>query len=102
MEEKNISNGKEFVTLMMKLRPDEFCALCKVLDVRLLTDEVDPETKKAVPRESDQIIDDCITHFVTLNHRDRRFLVQSMRRAVKHNKKRDQKHGTSTEHTTKE
>ena len=76
---ENIKGGEEFVKEMLKLKPDELCALSKFLGVRLLTDNVDPETKKAIPREGNEIIEDCIDHFAQLGRRDRRWLVKTLR-----------------------
>ena len=72
MEKKNeVAHGEEFVKLMLKLEADELCALSKFLGVRLLTDKIDPDTKKAVPRDGLEIIDDCITHYAELGRTDR-------------------------------
>lgn len=78
-QNKQLATGKEFLELMVKLKPDELCALAKFLDVRLLTDDVDPETKKAIPRDAYDIIDDCIDHYALLNRTDRRFLLNYLR-----------------------
>lgn len=81
--EKNIAHGEEFVKLMMKLKGDELCALSKFLGVRLLTNDVDPETKKAIPREGADILEDCIDHFAQLERRERRWLIRYLRKATR-------------------
>ena len=81
--EKNIAHGEEFVKLMMKLDADELCALSKILGVRLLTDEVDPETKKAVPRDGADILEDCIDHFAALGRTDRRWLIKYLKKRIR-------------------
>jgi hypothetical protein len=53
------------------------------LGVRLLTDEVDPETKKAIPRDAADIIDDCIDHYALLSRIDRRFLLKHLKKEIK-------------------
>ena len=80
---KNIAHGEEFVKLMMKLEPDELCALSKFLGVRLLTDNVDPETKKAIPREGADILEDCIDHFAQLGRQERRWLIKYLKKKEK-------------------
>ena len=97
MGEKNIRHGEEFIALMMGLEAEEICALAKFLGVRLLTDNVDPETKKAITRDGADIIDDIIDHFVQLDRTDRRFLIRYLKKQEK-----KKKHGTATEHTEKE
>ena len=76
---EHVKNGEEFVNLMIALKPDELCALAKFLDVRILTDDFDKESKKAKARDAFEIIDDCIMHFAQLDRTDRRFLIKTMR-----------------------
>ena len=83
VNKKNINHGEEFLHLLLKLNADELCALSKILGVRLLTDEIDPETKKAVPRDAYDIIDDCIVHYGTMGRADRRWLIKYLRKEVK-------------------
>lgn len=97
-QDKQLATGYEFLELMTKLQPDELCALSKILGVRLLTDEVDPETKKAIPRDAIDIIDDCIDHYALLSRADRRFLLKHLKKEIKER----EIHGTSTEHTEEE
>lgn len=77
---KEVKHGEEFVEAMLKLSPEELCALSRFLGVRLLTDEVDPETKKAKPREGADIISDCIDHYAQLARPDRRFLLSYLKK----------------------
>lgn len=85
MEKKNneVAHGEEFVKLMLKLEADELCALSKFLGVRLLTDDVDPETKKAIPREGADILEDCIDHFARLGRPERRWLIKYLKKSRK-------------------
>lgn len=84
MEKKNeVAHGEEFVKLMLKLEADELCALSKFLGVRLLTDDVDPETKKAIPREGADILEDCIDHFARLGRPERRWLIKYLKKSQK-------------------
>ena len=83
-QKKQLATGREFLELISVLKPDELCALAKFLGIRLLTDEVDPETHKAIPRDAYDIIDDCIDHYAMLNRSDRRFILNYLR---KNNKK---------------
>lgn len=80
---KEVKGGEEFVTLMCKLDANELCGLAKLLGVRLLTDSVDPETKKAIPRDGAEIIEECIDHFAALNRTDRRWVLRYLRGKIK-------------------
>ena len=80
---KSLPSGRKFLELIVKLSPEQFTALAKILDVRVLTDEIDPETKKAVPRDAYDIIDDCIDHFALLNRADKRFILNYLKREIK-------------------
>lgn len=82
-QNKELATGEEFLKLLLKLQPDEFCALAKFLGVRLLTDDVDPETKKAIARDAYDIIDDCIDHYALLDRTDRRFVLKYLRRTLR-------------------
>ena len=79
---KKIGHGEEFLTALTKLKADELCALSQFLNVRLLTDEVDPETKKAIPREGTDIIDDIIVHYCALDRSDRRWLLKYLQKTT--------------------
>jgi hypothetical protein len=81
--EKEVKHGEEFVKYMMKLNAEELCALSKFLGVRLLTDKINPDTKKAVPRDGLEIIDDCIAHYAELGRTDRRWLLRYLKKTVK-------------------
>ena len=80
---KDIKGGEEFVQLMFKLEAEELCGLSKILGVRLLTDDVDPETKKAIPRDGSVIIEECIDHFASLNRADRRWILRYLKGKVR-------------------
>lgn len=82
-QQKQLATGEKFLELMVKLKPDELCALAKILGVRLLTDEVDPETKHAIARDAYDIIDDCIDHYAMLSRSDRRFILKELKRTVR-------------------
>jgi len=82
-KEKKITHGEDFVNALFKLNGDELCALSKFLGVRLLTDDVDPETHKAIPREGADIIDDIIVHYSELGRMDRRWLLKYLQKTIK-------------------
>lgn len=83
INKKKVGHGEEFLTVLTKLKADELCALSKFLNVRLLTDEVDPETKKAIPREATDIIDDIIVHYCSMGRTDRRWLLKYLQKETK-------------------
>lgn len=85
--EKTIGQGEDFLRLLLQLEGPELCALAKMLNVRLLTDNTDPETKKAIPRDAYDIVDDCIVHFGELDRATRRFIVRYLKKHIKKNRK---------------
>lgn len=78
--EKNIRHGEDFVKLMMKMTPEQLCALSKILGVKLLTDQIDSDTKKAIPRDGADIIEDCIDEFARLGRKERRWLLKFLKK----------------------
>ena len=80
MKNKEVAHGEEFVKLMLDLEADELCALSKILGVRLLTDEINPETKKAIPRDGVEILEDCIDHFAQRARPERRWLIKYLKK----------------------
>lgn len=83
VNKKQIAHGEEFLALLLKLNAEELCALSKFLGVRLLTDEVDSTTKKAIPRDASDIIDDCIIHYGEMGRADRRWLIKYLKKHIK-------------------
>lgn len=83
INQKNITNGEQFIKLILKLNGDELCALSKILGIRLLTNETDPETKHAIPRMAEDIIDDIIVHFGQMERKDRRWLIRYLKKQTK-------------------
>ena len=64
----------EFVRGIVKLSPEEFLALAKLLDVKLSV--LDKETGKYATRDAEEIINDCIAIFRKLPHRARKELLK--------------------------
>ena len=79
-KQKEVKHGEDFVKNMTKLNSEELCALAKFLGVRLLTDDFDKETHKAIPRDGGDILSDCIDHFALLARDDRRFLLKYLKK----------------------
>ena len=85
----------EIAELVCKLRPQQFLGLAKWLGVKILTMDIDPETKHAIPRNAEDILVDCITEIAALPRSNRRVLLRQLRKEVKHN-------GTTTDNSEEE
>ena len=73
-KEKDI---EEFLTHIVKLTPEEFIALGKVLDVKM--SNVDKETGKYTLRDAEEIIDDMVTSFRNYKHKERKLILKAVR-----------------------
>lgn len=69
----------EFVEIVSKLEPVEYCGLCKVLCVEMF----DGET----PKPFDKTLEECMDKFLGMNRKPRRQLMKVLRDATKKSKK---------------
>ena len=69
----------EFVEIVSKLEPVEYCGLCKVLCVEMF----DGET----PKPFDKTLEECMDKFLGMNRKPRRQLMKVLRDATKKLKK---------------
>ena len=85
MEDKEISTklGIRFLNAVANLEPKEFVGLARLMGVKLLTQNVDKETKKAIPRDATDILDDMIDVFAGYERKDRKFLVKRLEKITK-------------------
>lgn len=82
VNKKKVARGRDFIIYLSKLKGDELCALSRFLSVRLLTNDVDPETKTAIPRSGADIVDDLILRYGEMSHADRRWLLKYLKKTT--------------------
>lgn len=85
--------NEQFLALLIGARPEQILGLAKLWDIKILTENIDPETKKAVARPAEQILGDIIDHYATLDRIERRRLVRQLRKSLA---QEDASDGTST------
>lgn len=73
-----MKNNDKFLELLAKLDARGVIGLAYLLDVKVLTDKVDPETKKAIPRDAEDILRDCIISYGNSGRKFRRELLRAM------------------------
>jgi hypothetical protein len=69
-------DADEFIVKMTKLSPELIVTLAKVLDVKM--SEIDPETKEIALRDATEIVEDCLTKFLSLKHKQRKMVLKAM------------------------
>ena len=70
--------NESFAQLLTQLTPEEFVGLAKYFDIKILTTELDPETKKAIARPAEDVLLDILTSYDRLNRSDKRKLVKQL------------------------
>lgn len=75
-----MNTNTEFANIVVSCTPTEFVGLAKFLGVKILTEDVDPETKTAIPRPAEDIMIDILENYEKLGRSRRRELVRAMRR----------------------
>lgn len=75
-----MNTNTEFANIVVSCTPTEFVGLAKFLGVKILTEDVDPETKTAIPRPAEDIMMDILENYEKLGRSRRRELVRAMRR----------------------
>ena len=74
----NRTQTEEFIDIMTKMKPDQFVGLCKFFGVKVLTENVDPETKKAIPKPAEQLMLECAEAFESQNRFSRRHIMKQL------------------------
>lgn len=69
-------DAQEFVNRIIKITPEEFIALAKLLEVKMSV--VDKETGEYALRDAEDILTDCINMFRKLPHRARKAILKAM------------------------
>ena len=80
--------NESFAQLLTQLTPEEFVRLAKYFDIKILTTEVDPETKKAIARPAEDVLLDILTSYDRLNRSDKRKLVKQLTALQRRNARR--------------
>lgn len=75
-----MNTNTEFIKILTALSPKEFIGLAQFFNVKILTEQVDPETKAAIPRNAEEILLDILGQYDTLGRSRRRELVRTLRR----------------------
>lgn len=75
-----MNTNTEFANIVVSCTPTEFVGLAKFLGVKILTEDVDPETKTAIPRPAEDIMMDILENYEKLGRSRRRELVRAMQR----------------------
>ena len=61
---------------IVKLPPEEFTALAKILDVKM--SYVDSDTKKPILRDAEEILNDIVLEFGKLKHKERKIVLKAV------------------------
>lgn len=74
--------NEQFLALLMGMRPEQVLGLAKLWDIKILTENVDPETKTAIARPAEEIVGDIVEHYAGLGRVGRRMCVRQLRKAL--------------------
>jgi hypothetical protein len=69
----------EFAKLLTKLDGASIIGLTRILQVRVFYEDVKDDNGKPMPRSGEQIIEDCLVKFHSLNREKRREILRMMR-----------------------
>lgn len=73
----------KFALLLTKLDGASLIGLTRILQVKVFYDDVKDENGKPMPRSGEQIIEDCLVKFHSLNREKRRQILRILRDAKK-------------------
>ena len=62
---------------IVKLKPEEFIALAKIFDIKMST--VNKETGEYAVRDAEEIIDEVLTKFRKLRHKERKMILKAVK-----------------------
>jgi hypothetical protein len=69
----------EFAKLLTKLDGASIIGLTRILQVRVFYEDVKDDKGKPMPRSGEQIIEDCLVKFHSLNREKRKQILRMMR-----------------------
>ena len=70
-------DAEELLRGIVKLAPEGFIALAKLLGVKLSL--VDPDTKEPTLRDAEEVIVDIVAEFRRLKHKERRMILKAVK-----------------------
>ena len=73
-----MNTNTEFANIVVSCTPTEFIGLAKFSGVKILTEDIDHETKTAIPRPAQDIVMDILDTYEKLGRSRRRALVRAM------------------------
>lgn len=85
----------KFADILMAATPEEIVGIAKLLGVKVLSEEVDRETKKAIPLDGAEILLDILAKYEALGRRERRAFVYLLEYGQKKKKKGGPQDGTT-------
>lgn len=88
--------NEQFLELLVGMRPEQVLGLAKLWDIKILTENVDPETKTAIARPAEEIVGDIVDHYAGLGRVGRRICVRQLRKSLAHDAKESGTSGTTT------
>lgn len=68
----------DFIKVLCALPPEQVLGVARVLNVKVMADK-----EKKIPREGEEIANDIINKYASLNRKQRRNLLKIMKQAVK-------------------
>lgn len=90
-----------FVNRVVKLTPEEFIGLAKLLSVRM--SNVDAKTGDYIVRDGEEILNECIAVFRKLPHKARKEVLKAMLKCIEKTARTGgSDNGTTSEHPTQE
>lgn len=88
--------NEQFLELLVGMRPEHVLGLAKLWDIKILTESIDPETKKAIARPAEEIVSDIVDHYAGLGRVGRRMCVRQLRKSLVYDVKESGTDGTTT------
>ena len=70
-------DAEELLRGIVKLAPEEFIALAKLLNVKLSL--INPDTKEPTLRDAEEVILDIVAEFRRLKHKERRMILKAVK-----------------------
>lgn len=90
-----------FVNRVIKLTPEEFIGLAKLLSVRM--SNVDAKTGEYTVRDGEEILNECVAVFRKLPHKARKEVLKAMLKCIEKTARTGgSDNGTTSEHPTQE
>lgn len=76
---------EKIIALIPKMSVEDFLGLAILLDVKLLTDKWNKEDRKAIPREAEDLLSECITKLGDMDEKDQKFYLSVIKNGAEKN-----------------